>query len=71
MNVVGISAHFHDAAACILVDGRLAAAAQKERFSRRKHYSIRSFHLTSPVTESSFPRQHPILEKASISAWSR
>ena len=37
VNVVGISAHFHDAAACILVDGRLAAAAQKERFSRRKH----------------------------------
>jgi carbamoyltransferase len=37
VNVVGISAHFHDAAACILVDGRLAAAAQEERFSRRKH----------------------------------
>jgi carbamoyltransferase len=36
-NVVGLSAYFHDAAACVLRDGRLVAAAQQERFSRRKH----------------------------------
>jgi carbamoyltransferase len=36
-NVLGLSAHFHDAAACVLVDGALVAAAQEERFSRRKH----------------------------------
>jgi carbamoyltransferase len=37
MNVLGISALYHDAAAAILVDGRLVAAAEEERFSRRKH----------------------------------
>ena len=35
--VVGISAHFHDAACCILRDGALIAAAQEEGFSRVKH----------------------------------
>jgi carbamoyltransferase len=37
LNVVGISAHFHDAACCLLKDGHLLAAAQEERFSRLKH----------------------------------
>lgn len=37
MNILGISAFYHDAAACLLVDGRIVAAAQEERFSRRKH----------------------------------
>jgi carbamoyltransferase len=37
VNVVGISAHFHDAACCVLCDGELVAAAQEERFSRLKH----------------------------------
>ncbi len=36
MNVLGISALYHDAAAAVCVDGRLEAAAQEERFSRRK-----------------------------------
>lgn len=36
-NIVGISAYFHDSAACVLQDGRLVAAAQQERFSRRKN----------------------------------
>jgi carbamoyltransferase len=36
-NVVGISAYFHDAAACLIQDGRLVAAAEEERFSRSKH----------------------------------
>jgi carbamoyltransferase len=35
--VLGISAYYHDSAACLLVDGRIAAAAQEERFTRRKH----------------------------------
>ncbi len=35
--VVGISAFYHDAAAAILRDGEIVAAAQEERFSRRKH----------------------------------
>jgi len=37
LNVVGVSAHFHDAACCVIRDGALVAAAQEERFSRIKH----------------------------------
>jgi len=36
MKVCGVSAHFHDSAAALVVDGRLVAASQEERFSRRK-----------------------------------
>src|SRR2546425_12185437 len=36
-SVLGISAYYHDSAACLLVDGRIVAAAQEERFSRKKH----------------------------------
>ncbi|MPQ96897.1 carbamoyltransferase [Modestobacter sp. I12A-02628] len=37
MIVVGISAHYHDAACAIFLDGRLVAAAQEERFTRRRY----------------------------------
>jgi carbamoyltransferase len=37
MNVVGLSAFFHESACCLLRDGRLVAAAEEERFSRVKH----------------------------------
>ena len=37
VNILGISAYYHDSAACLLVDGRVVAAAQEERFTRRKH----------------------------------
>jgi carbamoyltransferase len=37
MNVLGLSAFYHDSAACLLTDGVLVAAAQQERFSRIKH----------------------------------
>ena len=36
-NLLGISAYYHDSAAALVVDGEVAAAAQEERFSRRKH----------------------------------
>lgn len=35
--ILGISAYYHDAAACILMDGKIVAAAQEERFTRIKH----------------------------------
>ena len=35
--ILGISAFFHDSAACILKDGKIIAAAQEERFTRKKH----------------------------------
>ena len=37
MRILGISAFYHDSAAAIVVDGEIVAAAQEERFSRRKH----------------------------------
>ena len=37
MNILGISAYYHDSAACLVRDGHLTAAAQEERFTRRKH----------------------------------
>ncbi|HEX4262869.1 MAG TPA: carbamoyltransferase [Verrucomicrobiae bacterium] len=36
-SVLGISAFYHDSAAALVVDGRIVAAAQEERFTRRKH----------------------------------
>src|SRR3954469_22322304 len=37
MRVLGINAIFHDPSAALIVDGRIVAAAEEERFSRRKH----------------------------------
>jgi carbamoyltransferase len=37
MNILGISAFYHDSAACLVRDGKIIAAAQQERFSRVKH----------------------------------
>ncbi|MBW2422530.1 MAG: carbamoyltransferase, partial [Deltaproteobacteria bacterium] len=37
MNILGISCFYHDAAACLLRDGEIVAAAQEERFTRIKH----------------------------------
>jgi carbamoyltransferase len=44
MNILGISAFYHDSAACLVQDGKIIAAAQEERFSRKKH-------------DADFPRQ--------------
>ncbi|MGO8674933.1 MAG: carbamoyltransferase [Limisphaerales bacterium] len=43
-NILGISAFYHDSAACLVRDGRIVAAAQEERFTRKKH-------------DAAFPRQ--------------
>jgi carbamoyltransferase len=37
MRILGISAFYHDSAAALLLDGRIVAAAQEERFTRQKH----------------------------------
>ncbi|CAG4882920.1 conserved protein of unknown function [Georgfuchsia toluolica] len=39
MRILGISAYYHDSAAALVEDGRVVAAAQEERFTRKKHYS--------------------------------
>ena len=37
MNILGISAFYHDSAAALVQDGKIIAAAQEERFTRKKH----------------------------------
>jgi carbamoyltransferase len=37
VRILGISAYYHDSAACLVRDGEILAAAQQERFSRKKH----------------------------------
>ena len=37
MYILGISAFYHDSAACIIKNGEILAAAQEERFTRKKH----------------------------------
>jgi carbamoyltransferase len=37
LHILGISAYYHDSAACLVRDGEILAAAQQERFSRKKH----------------------------------
>src|ERR1700704_2342709 len=39
MRILGISAYYHDSAAALVIDGNVAAAAQEERFTRKKHDS--------------------------------
>jgi carbamoyltransferase len=36
-NILGVSAYYHDSAACLVRDGEIVAAAQEERFTRKKH----------------------------------
>jgi carbamoyltransferase len=36
-DILGISAYYHDSAACLVRDGEIIAAAQEERFTRKKH----------------------------------
>src|SRR5438093_11571717 len=37
VNILGISAYYHDSAACLVSDGEIVAAAQEERFTRKKY----------------------------------
>ena len=43
-SILGISAFYHDSAATIIIDGKILAAAQEERFTRKKHDSNYPFH---------------------------
>ena len=53
MRILGISAYYHDAAAALVVDGRIEYAAQEERFTRVKHDPRLS--LTTPFAPASKP----------------
>lgn len=37
MNILGISAFYHDSAACLVQNGKIVSAVQKERLTRKKH----------------------------------
>ena len=37
MKILGVSAFYHDSAACLVQDGEIIAAVQEERFTRKKH----------------------------------
>ena len=49
--ILGISAFYHDSAATILVDGKIIAAAQEERFTRKKHDSSYPFNAIEFVLD--------------------
>jgi len=51
--ILGVSAYYHDSAAAILVDGQIVAAAQEERFTRKKHDSSFPIHACRYVLEES------------------
>jgi len=48
-SILGISAFYHDSAATILIDGKIIAAAQEERFTRKKHDSSYPYHAVEFV----------------------
>ena len=52
-SILGLSAFYHDSAAAMLKNGKLVAAAQEERFSRKKHDSSYPFHSIEFVLKES------------------
>ena len=49
ISVLGISAFYHDSAAALIVSGEIIAAAQEERFSRKKHDASYPFNAVNYV----------------------
>jgi len=60
MRVLGISAYYHDSAAALLRDGHVLAAAQEERFTRKKHDSEFPHHAIGACLESTGTRASEI-----------
>jgi carbamoyltransferase len=52
-SILGISAFYHDSAATLIIDGEIIAAAQEERFSRKKHDARYPFHAVEYVLKES------------------
>ncbi|QNI69403.1 carbamoyltransferase [Cyanobium sp. NS01] len=71
MRILGLSAYYHDSAAALIVDGEVVAAAQEERFSRKKHdatfpasaahYCLSSQHLTPADLDAVVYYEKPLL----------
>jgi len=72
MNILGLSAFYHDSAACLVRDGEIVAAAQEERFTRKKHdsrfpanaatYCLREAGLTLAEVDSVVFYDKPLLK---------
>ena len=60
MNILGISAFYHDSAACLVQDGRIISAAQEERFTRKKH------DFSFPKNAINFCLKHSRLDPADL-----
>src|SRR5881392_1128262 len=60
MKILGISAYYHDAAAALLIDGQVTAAAQEERFTRKKHDSSFPHHAIASCLEATGTRASEI-----------
>jgi len=58
--ILGISAFYHDSAAAIVIDGKIIAAAQEERFTRKKHDPSYPFHAIEFVLNFSKLKLHQI-----------
>ena len=52
-SILGISAFYHDSAAALIKDGNIIAAAQEERFSRKKHDARYPFNAVNYILEES------------------
>ena len=52
-SILGISAFYHDSAAALVIDGKIIAAAQEERFSRKKHDARYPFNAVEYILEES------------------
>ncbi|APR99995.1 carbamoyltransferase [Pajaroellobacter abortibovis] len=60
MKIIGISAFFHDSAAALIEDGTIVAAAQEERFTRKKHDASFPFHALKYILQASGSTLHQI-----------
>ena len=60
VKVLGISAYYHDSAAALIVDGRIVAAAQEERFTRKKHDAGFPRHAVVACLHQAHVRPHEI-----------
>ncbi len=58
--ILGISAFYHDSAAALVIDGKIIAAAQEERFTRKKHDSSYPFNAIEFVLSFSKLKLHQI-----------
>ena len=61
-SILGISAFYHDSAAALLIDGKIIAAAQEERFTRKKHDSSYPFHAVEYVLREAKLKLNEMLE---------